>query len=1143
MLFSVGDLSLYTHFVVSTEVYRGDAVMVGFFDRSKIKVQAAVQLLGKRRIYAGRFNYGTVFGDCSEWTGAMHTVSMGRERFTYCCAVTKAVGKKWMLTTLDSEKEDWYNFLMNKYKLPLLKEWVLPIRDRLLRDEVICRKRLCVRTADEVPFAFVPFNGKKVDTRDLLCYDIEALNNDSLTEVVSALLREKVICITQKRMKPLEFTTFDEYMTTYGPSLVDNLNKAIEPLVDLKPNVDTVAFKEKKLFPQQAACVNGINALKKHGVNYGVLIESMGVGKTIQAMAAIEGAKIEEYLLTHPGATLKDAYQPGVIKYRAIIMAPGHLVEKWAKEIEKEIPYATATIVKGLSTMVELKSLGKEPKGKEFYVISKDGAKLDTLLSPIPTKMKTKRPALRICSDCKNDEERPRIVYQKGHGLDAECPDCKGKSFEPYPFGGSFVRALVCPECGEILLRFKNYTPGSSSFGEAWMKASLRPEDFSGKKNENSFCYHCGASLWSVKPKNLVLPNSKPKESKWYRIKHFSNHAHNGTTSAYVLRGYEDDYKRTCTTSEGWELIANESGPRRTSVARYIKKQLKGYFDFCVLDECHKYLGDSAQSVAAHQIVKASKFTIGLTGTISNGTARAFYGLFYLCEPKKLLDMGYKHSKSECDRFCKEYGCVEQVFECKRSDDFTQNVMSRGKALGQPKVKPGISPVIFGRLLMDRCIFLDISDLSKYLPKFTETVEIVDTPPELEAEYRHVIDVLKVESKNGAGMALLSVMLQFGLSYLDKPYGRLPVMDPFREDSLIIRPKNFDEYASLDCLTPKEERLVEIVNSELAEGRNCFVYANYTASPETNIVYRLKDIIETKCNLKGRVEIIQSSSPAAAKREEWFHKRASEGIKVFITNPANVETGLDFCFEHNGRRYNYPTLIFYQVGYNLSIVWQASRRAFRLNQTEECRNYYLAYDNTLQSAALEIMAKKQVATAAIQGHFSTEGLSAMAKGVDARAQLAAALSRGDMSDRKTLENMFDALSGQKAEEDDRYGAYVPSPSFYEVVGYAKEDAFVVTGFGGFAQEVEETKEEEITGFTSGFGSFGSFDSFSSFGGFGGFETSTSFADYGLSGSFGSFGNFTQPMENLEPTTTLKKKTKQDKRALEGQSSLFDMMPA
>lgn len=47
-------------------------------------------------------------------------------------------------------------------------------------------------------------------------------------------------------------------------------------------------------------------------------------------------------------------------------------------------------------------------------------------------------------------------------------------------------------------------------------------------------------------------------------------------------------------------------------------------------------------------------------------------------------------------------------------------------------------------------------------------------------------------------------------------------------------------------------------------------------------------------------------------------------------------------------------------------VWQASRRHYRMNQTMECRTYYMAYEGTAQAKVIELIAEKQVATAAIQ---------------------------------------------------------------------------------------------------------------------------------------------------------------------------------
>jgi len=150
-----------------------------------------------------------------------------------------------------------------------------------------------------------------------------------------------------------------------------------------------------------------------------------------------------------------------------------------------------------------------------------------------------------------------------------------------------------------------------------------------------------------------------------------------------------------------------------------------------------------------------------------------------------------------------------------------------------------------------------------------------------------------------------------------------------------------------------------------------------------------------------------------------------------------VLTLLDFCFYYENVWYNYPTLIFYQINYELSVIWQASRRAYRLIQKVECRNYYLAYEDTLQAAALEIMAEKQVATSALQGKFSVEGLSALAKGVDPRVKLAQMLAAGDNSSRESLENMFDVLNTQQDNDDDVYGDYEAPMTYYELIGVSQ----------------------------------------------------------------------------------------------------------
>lgn len=1126
-------LESYCHFVAYTNA-EDTALMMGFFDRSATKVRGIAANIEKgKQVKVGWKTINTHSED--GWTGMFRPESVGRDRFLYCVASNRNIGKRFLITTAEALHGDLYDFLMNNYKLPLLPEWMPAILEALKKRRYTYQLALTFESSGEVN---IKLGGKNVELRQITCWDFANLTNDLLTEVVCKMLADKVICISKKTMNPLKFDGMDDYLMQYGSSMADNLSARMNPLSPLKPNVDTLALKHMSLFPQQAACVNGMLAMKNHGLKYAVMNQGMGVGKTIQALSVVESAAVEEWLRKNPGKTLKDAYAPDVIKYRVVIMPPGHLVEKWEQSILDEIPYATVYKCRGLTEWIALRERGKEPAGREFYIVSKDNAKLDTLLAPIPTNVKWGRFSLGICKTCL--EEDGKVVYKKGHGSNAICPACKGNDFKPAPVTNKKNKGLICPSCGELLIKDKGYDINHPDFYENIDSNVLTPLAFAGKKQENSTCYHCGAALWGVNAKPLMMFPGAVHKSKWSKVTHFANHTHKSTSTAYVLSGYEDVYKASVVTTEGWkEQGENIYGPRKSSPAKFIKKYLKGYFDFCILDEAHKYLGDSAQGVAAHSLVKASKFTLALTGTISNGTAEAFYNLFWMLEPNRMIEEGFKYCKADKTRFCKEYGCVETIYEV---GERKGNIMSRGKQLGSPKVKPGISPVIFGKFLMDRCLFLDISDLSKYLPDFIESIKLCPLPEEIEGDYKRVIETLKEDSQTGKGMGVLSTMLQYGLSFPDKPYDRGPIKDPYTKDAILVRPENFEQYSSLENLTPKEKLFIKTIKAEIEEGRNCFVYATYTSSAEANVTWRLKDLVEHYCNLHGRVEIIQSTSPTASKREEWFHKRASEGIKVFITNPMNVETGLDFCFKYKGVEYNFPTLMFYQTGYQLATIWQASRRAYRLNQKQECRNYYFAYEGTLQEAALEIMAKKQTATAAIQGHFSAEGLSAMAKGVDAKAQLAASLSRNDKdaTSRESLENMFDALSIRHTDED-RYGGFVRNLTFFELMEI-KEGAEEASLLSVFMEESEPVEEfADLFGAEVGATVVEEINVIS--------ETSATTEEvmtdsaFFLNNLFGCFEDF-GTVENTAPVVDVKKKAlKKKSNTMEGSVSLFALFDA
>jgi hypothetical protein len=130
------------------------------------------------------------------------------------------------------------------------------------------------------------------------------------------------------------------------------------------------------------------------------------------------------------------------------------------------------------------------------------------------------------------------------------------------------------------------------------------------------------------------------------------------------------------------------------------------------------------------------------------------------------------------------------------------------------------------------------------------------------------------------------------------------------------------------------------------------------------------------------------SSVPVEKRERWIREKGPR-YDVIVSYPKLVETGLDL-FDKRGS-FNFATIIWYETGYNLFTMRQASARAWRIGQRHECRVYYLYYEATMQENAMQLMGVKMAAAQALEGKFSTEGLVAMG-GDDTTVEMALAKS-------------------------------------------------------------------------------------------------------------------------------------------------------
>lgn len=381
--------------------------------------------------------------------------------------------------------------------------------------------------------------------------------------------------------------------------------------------------------------------------------------------------------------------------------------------------------------------------------------------------------------------------------------------------------------------------------------------------------------------------------------------------------------------------------------------------------------GDSDQGEAFGDLINASKKVIGLTGTLLNGYANGLFYILYRTFPSIMQKEGYDYNDEMS--FARDFGVV------RRTSRFTMRNGREDQRIGSTKEKilPGVSPLVFTKFLLENSAFISLTDISEGLPGYQEIPVPVPMDDELRTAYERLENSLREESGwyGSGGMKILGSLVQTLSVYPDMPYDQPPVIHPDTGE-VIIRPESLEKRTR-----NKEERFVELVKEKVEAGEKVLVYYHWTN--RTDLAQRLPKLLEDE---DIKVAVLTSSTTSSKNRENWINKKLEEGIDVLICNPSLVETGLDLL--------DFTTIIFYQVGYNLFTMRQASRRSWRLSQTKDIEVYFMYYENTIQEQALSLMATKLQAAQAIEGKFSEEGLHAMSNNEDLLTQIANSVVQG-----------------------------------------------------------------------------------------------------------------------------------------------------
>src|SRR5699024_8572639 len=321
----------------------------------------------------------------------------------------------------------------------------------------------------------------------------------------------------------------------------------------------------------------------------------------------------------------------------------------------------------------------------------------------------------------------------------------------------------------------------------------------------------------------------------------------------------------------------------RWMIAQIFQRMLKSHFHLGIFDEIQQMkASNSGRGLSFHKLLKTTKKNLFLTATLTNGEASSIQSTLWRSDPQSLLDEGFNHATTDI-AWAKKYGVLEQV-TTRKDDGVVGITTNRRNERVTLKTRPGISPRLTTRHLLHKSIFLDLGDLGLPLVKKEEIPVIVplktehyEAYKEFERDLHYTAQSLQKELGTGAWARYNPATL----NYADQPNIKQDIQFKGKDGVELgrIRSVQFPE----DFLTAKEEKLIEIVAQNVAEGRGCIIYNHFTGQYKQN--ERLQKILKDH----GIDAEILNTNVSSTKRFEWLEKQKEIGTKVLIMNMSLVQ--------------------------------------------------------------------------------------------------------------------------------------------------------------------------------------------------------------------------------------------------------------
>lgn len=754
-----------------------------------------------------------------------------------------------------------------------------------------------------------------------------------------------------------------DFMGRFSAQLFEKAKNFLDP--EYQPNDGKHAHISARLdalrmlrqpFPAQREVIEaGAVHLYEEQAKTIILSQDMGTGKTLV------------------GSTLS---MMGEKPQRVIVVVPPHLVGKWARELEITFPHIVVHKINHAGAIEVLEKAYQANPGTpsipEFWIIGRVRMRMSYRVEPAynlrkfhfsvfkkPVCPDCGRPILMPATDTKDDETASETMDFAADSSGDDDSDSNHTRFQ-YADVDWLSKKRYCDHvldvsthtvlkgCGAPLwtaTRLHQKTP------EETLSSALAKLPGLGKVTIGKLMEHSPETLHAVM-RDLSNGDIHPALGNLL-----------GKSAAKKVQSYLDNTGFTV-------------GDGNYAPVEYIKRQIhRGWFDVAIFDELHELKGDNtAQGVAFGILSGCCKKTIGLTGTLVDGYAASLHPLLFRSDPESLLRLGYGAEDSA--RFQREMGVVREIVT-EVEEDGLRSARGRKKVYRQTRNLPGLHPTVVTHMLLPNSLFLELPDIERslqamalakghapirLLPSYRETFVRISMEKEqaksVQDFCQKIIKAMKMAMREGDGKHLMGPVMSAALYAADGAYQDVVCWPKYYEkpiDTLkpIIPP---------DGLLQKEVFMRDLVRRELADNRKVLIYTIY--SDKLDLTHRYRDIL-ARDGVDARV--LKSSVPTEL-REDWVQDVLKDGCQVLICNPNLVKTGLDL--------FEFTTILFMQTGYSTDTVLQASRRSWRIGQTEPVRIYFASYTGTPQMSAMALMAKKISVSTQAKGNISENGLSA-----------------------------------------------------------------------------------------------------------------------------------------------------------------------